>query len=187
MTENDLKPLARLLLLAYAATAAYSRNFKDEHGSPPSQHAKVHHLRSVVQALTRREDRFELDPDFVEFGRVLIVDRKTKRQYLLRSASMVAIERARRELTLFDTIKLIKSDVTLLVYAFTALGLELAVAETIQRPGKSRLLAGHPPQHVGIWTYDVDDEQTAAFDQDSVDDFDELGNPHIEGEEETGE
>lgn len=184
MDRTDLDPLAKILVPAYLDTAAYSRGFRDEYETPPTQFAKVHHLRSIVGAKISSADRFTLGTEYTEFGRVMITDEEAERQFLLRSDGAVSIEQAKAQGRLFNPSSFLRSDVTLLVYRFHREGLALGVAGTRHQLGRRRLEPTGPPTHVGTWALTLDPDD--PFDQGARDAFNELGGLSID-EGQTGE
>lgn len=180
MDKAQLDPVAELLVPAYLDTASYSRQFRDDHGSPPTLFASVHHMRSVVQARVNRGDQFDLYPDYSEFGRVQVFDVNGTRSYLLRSDGAVSIERAKQQGTLFDPGKYLRSDVILVAYTFHKEGMDLSVAGTRQQVGSRRLQPSGTPTFVGTWPYSTG--TASSFDQGEGDAFDELGDLPSEDE-----
>lgn len=180
MNKLQLDPFAEHLLGAYGETAAYSRQFRDERKMPPTSMAKLHHLRSLVQAFVTDDERYELHPAYVEFGRVQCLDRLTGYEFVLRSASAVQIETAKRDhetAPLFDAAPhKIHSKVRLLINEFTENGLCLSEASAAQRPGRTRLEVSGAVQFIALWPYTASEpEGTRTFDQGVTDDFKEVG------------
>lgn len=183
MDRSDLDPFAKMLVPAYLDTASYSRQFREDHGTPPTQFAKIHHLRSIVGAKVNEADRYTLGSAYTEFGRVEITDEETDRQFLLRSVGAVSIEQAKAQGRLF-TMTYLMSAVTMLVYRFHRDGLDLAIAGTRQLVGKQRLEPSGPPTPVGTWALTLEPDD--SFDQGARDAFGELGGLLIE-KDETGD
>ena len=181
--RSDLDPFAKMLVPAYLDTAAYSRWFRDEYGTPPTQFDKIHHLRSFVGAKVTQHDRYTLGEAFHDYGRIEITDEETDQRFLLRSQGAVSIEQAKAQGRLF-TATYLKSPVTLVVFQFGRTGLDLAIAGTRQLVGKQRLEPSGPPIPVGTWALALDAE--TPFEQGAGDAFDELGGMSIE-KDETGE
>lgn len=181
--RSDLDPFAKMLVPAYLDTAAYSRWFRDEYGTPPTQFEKIHHLRSIVGAKVNQAERYDLGEAFTEYGRVEITDEETGHQFLLRSVGAVSVEQAKAQGRLFTTTYL-RSAVTLLVYRFHRDGLDLAIAGTRQLMGKQRLEPSGPPIPVGTWALTLD--TGTRFEQGAADAFGELGGLTVE-KDETGE
>ena len=173
MTDPQVTPVAEHLLGAFLERVAYSRAFRDDHGQPPTLAAKVHHMRSIIQARIVHDDRYSLSPLFVETGRVEIEDRETGDRYLLRSESTVTIERfkGRQKEALFDSTKYLNSNVLMLIYKFHKQGLDLSLAGTRFEIGKIRLEATGVPTFLGTWLFSMGAE---TFDQDDVDGFEDL-------------
>lgn len=190
MQPDQLEPVAAHLIASYNDTAIYSRQFRDDHETPPSLMAKVHHLRSIVQARLTADERFELAPSFAEYGRVEFTELGTGSKFLLRSAGALAVERARRheQLALFAFAKLIKtSDVQLLIYDFNHDGLSLSISAAAQRAGGKRLIARGEPMPIGFWPHVPDEDlMDGSFDQDNADPFDDVGDLSEEDEEPGG-
>jgi hypothetical protein len=171
MNETELTPAAQLLIDAYLSTVSYSHGFKEDHGQPPNLAAKVHYLRSVAQILLVNDDRFEFKDEYAELGRVQFVNLSTRREYVLRSTSAVAIEEAKGQRWLVDPRTYLRSDVTGLVYRFSRPGLDLSVAGTRRRPNKKRLELSGKPAFIATWPYHPGDGP--PFDQ--SDPYGELG------------
>ncbi len=191
MERYELDSTARHLVRSYQATAIYSSEFLDEHGSPPTLMSKVHHMRSALQAAMTLDDRYDLMPSYSEFGRVQFKDGKTGHTLLLRSAAAVAIEKAKCfEQMEFFNVSAIEdpSRVRLLVYSFDIDGVNLFVAETAQRANGKTLIARGTPEFVGFWPYSTpDDNPQPPFDQKDRDWFGDIGDLRDdEGEGETG-
>lgn len=182
MDRSDLSPLAGILVPSYLETAAHSRSFRDEYGSPPTLLAKVHHMRSIIQAKVTDTERLSLDPRYSEFGRVQVTDEMDGHQYLLRSDGAVAVERAKRQGRIFDPAPFLVTNIILVVYHFHRDGLDLAVAGTHQEVGRTRLEASGEPTYIGTWPFTPDDGQT-SFSQGAADAFEELGDMPLDGEE----
>lgn len=182
MDKAQLDPLAEIFIESYLDTATFSRMFKEEHDQPPTVLAKAHHFRSVVQAVLRRERRYDLSQDFMEFGRVEVTDHIAGRAYLLRSYSAIAVETAKRgqRETLFHDTDFTASDVTMLVYRFDKPGLDLSVAGTRRNGSKWRLQPVGVPVYVGTWPYHI--PTPPSFDQEEEDAFNDVGDIDIDGE-----
>lgn len=188
MHRDHLDPVAAHLIASYVDTASYSRQFRDDHETPPSLMAKVHHLRSIVQARMTADDRFELSQPYAEYGRVQFTDRESGSKLLLRSAGALAVEKAKKseQLALFAFAKLIKaSDIQVLIYEFGQHGLSLSIAAASHRPGGKRLMVHGEPTLVGFWPYLPGDEPQ-PFDQDAADPFGDVGGLDEEGDETGG-
>lgn len=189
MEKEQLDPIAAHLISSYAETAVHSRRFRDDHASPPTLMAKVHHLRSVLQALLTQDEDYDLSAPYAEFGRVQFTETASGTQFLLRSAGALQVERLvdDDQPALFPATGLVKiSDVLLVVYQFMKEGVALSIAETIQRAGRQRLLALGEPTPMGFWPYFSGDD-VAPFDQDLADPFGDVGElGHEDGEEEAG-
>ena len=190
MQPDELEPVAAHLIASYSDTAIYSRHFRDEHETPPSLMAKVHHLRSIVQARLATDERFELAPSFAEYGRVEFTALGTGRKFLLRSAGTLAVGRAKRrdKLALFAASKFLKtSDVQMLIYEFDRDGLSLSLAASAYRVGGKRLVARGEPTPIGFWPYLPSEVlEGGSFDQDVADPFSDVGDLDEGGEESGG-
>lgn len=178
MTPEQLDPIARKMIDAYRETGVYSTDFKERHGSPPTMLSKVQHHRSVLQSLILRDDRYVLGEAFVDYGRVLIDDPATGTSYLIRSDKTVSVERV-----IADTLFSVPCPITLLVYRFHPLGMDLSVAPTRRRTARARVLASGPSSYVGTWAFDGGDLPGSTFDQGASDLFPEVGDLRDEGEE----
>ncbi|MBA3360716.1 MAG: hypothetical protein H0T94_04520 [Acidimicrobiia bacterium] len=187
MDVTQLTPLAEILIASYLETAVYSRVFFDERGSRPTTMAKVHHFRSVVQDEIRKDSRFSLSVEYLEFGRVEATDRSTNTRYLLRSDVSAEIDQLNRRSSLFDAsgyIQWLPTEVILLVHRFADDGLELSVAGTKRRIDRTHLEATGTPSLLAIWPYNVVPPRP-PFDQQENDPFNELGD--LGDEDEAGE
>jgi hypothetical protein len=158
---------------AYLATAEYRHTFTVEFDLPPTLAARAHHMRSVMQARIKADDRYALHQSYAEFGRVQFTDREHDQVFLLRSQSAVTIEhsRAQRE-RLFDSLEYLNSDVLMIVYEFESGTLNLSVAGTRRVSKRKRLEATDEPTFVGSWPFTP--TETSPFDQSERDLFDEL-------------
>ena len=173
MNTAQLSPIAEMIIAALHDTRSYTTGFSSEHGNPPTTMAKTHHLRSVVQALVIADDRYKLGGEYSEMGRVQILDYENGRTYQLRSALAIAVDRATRADTLFDSPSYIASPTVLLVYQMQPLGLDLSVAGAQHQPGRSRLEPTGPASYVDTWPYIA--SGSGSFDPGNRDMFDELG------------
>lgn len=199
MKTSLLDPVADILVWAYLATAAHSREFQDEYEQPPTSAEKVHYMRSVTQAeMNRSGGRFMLSPHYLEYGRVEFEDTNSGHRYLLRSRGALNVEHATRgQGGLFDAGRYLETTVVLLVYRFHPDGLDLSVAGTVRREGRSRLEASGDPTYVGTWPYAPTGPsgpspvgrrgrtpvRPALFDQGGGDAFEDLGSLDELGEE----
>jgi hypothetical protein len=186
MERNRLDSFAQYMVGGALDTVSHSRQFSEEYGTPPTDMAKVHHMRSIVQARLTEDERFELDEEWADFGRVKWTDLATGQSYILRSQSALRIEtEIRNQGTLFNPDQYIQTtDVVMVVYEFDRSGLNLSVAKTVQRSARGRLEAATYPRDIGSWSFtgETDDLDGAAatFDQQAQDVFDELGNLDLE-------
>ncbi len=132
-------------------------------------------FRYVAQVNFGNHERYALDTDYMEFGRLAFEDLATGRPYLVKSESAVTIEDGRRQNeALFNSAKYLRCDVTMLVHRFHKDGLDLAIAGTRQEAGKKRFVASGLPSYIGTWPYATANPPT-PFDQGQVDPFSELG------------
>ena len=175
MDKEQLDSVAAHLISSYLDTAIYSRQFLDDHASPPTLMSKVHHLLSGVQAAIARGDRYELMPDYAEYGRVQFKDHQVGRTFLLRSSAAVAIEKSKRFEQLVLDIPVPASDVQLVIYDFIAEGLILSVADTVKQTGRKRLVARGLPEFVSLWPYTTPEDPRPPFSQSGPDPFGEVG------------
>jgi hypothetical protein len=188
MEHTDLDPFAEHLLTAFGDVAAYSRQFTDDQGVPPTSMAKVHHLRSVVQARLTQDERYELRSSYAEFGRVQCLDHQTEVEFVVRSASAVRIETGKSAHgtgELFDGGPFkVNSPVRLLIIEFTKEGLRLSQASAVRAEGRGRLDLSGEVQFLGLWPYTAAGPEGSPFDQGSRDAFGEVGDLDIDGEDE---
>lgn len=174
MDKTQLTPLAEIMVRSYLETGIYSHRFKADYNQPPTTMAKIQHLRAVAQTYLTNDSRYELCPDYLEYGKVQVIDRETQRSYLIRSSAAVAIEDLRIQPLLFDR-GVLSSSVTMVIYTFHRSGLDLSVAGTRQQPGKQRLVRSGPATHVATWPYGINGPMPPPFDQGKTDPFDEVG------------
>ncbi|WP_349269127.1 hypothetical protein [Mycolicibacterium parafortuitum] len=183
MDATQLDPFAKTLVSSWMSTASFSQQFREEHDFPPSTAAKAHYFRSVVQARVTQGDRYELHPEFVEFGRVQVTDLATTQAYLLRSMSAVSIETARaarRQLELFAIPQVF--DVNLLVYQIEKEGMHLWRCGTTRAAGEKRLTRFGELHYIGFWPFDDFDGDggEGGFVQGPIDPWDDLGDLDID-------
>jgi len=178
MECDELNRAAEHMLASYSETADYSRQFRDDHGTPPTMMAKVHHHRSLLQAHLTTDDLFELSASYAEYGRVHFTATETGSEFVLRSRGTLTVERATNpdQLTLFPySDDAAASDVELLVYEFAPLGMTLWTVAAARIDGKSRLVGVGDPVLLGVWPYVTPNDEPPGFDQDRSDPFDDLG------------
>lgn len=173
--------MAEHLISGYLSTASYGRAFHDEHDSVPSKMARIHHMRSVIQARLTVDDRFDLSTDYIEYGKVCFTDLDNGQEYVLRSSGSVAVEQhcVGSQYSLFHIPTTRARQLPqLLIYDFFQYGLNLAVSQSRRRPGKKRLLPTGDILTIGTWAFpDIDGPNgNGSFDQETRDSFDELGN-----------
>ncbi len=183
--KDRLDKIAKHLTAAYLETAVYRRQFLDDHGSPPSLMAKIHNMRSAVQAALAHDDHYELQSSYAEYGRVQFAEVATGDEFLLRSAATVEIEESKSD---YEQLELVTgltranpAGVHLLVYSFSKEGVCLSIAGTVRRNGQRRLRAAGIPTLVGVWPY-LPDDASPPFQQDGTDAFDDLGDLGEEGD-----
>lgn len=184
MDKGRLDEIAKHLTAAYLDTAIYRRQFLNDHGSPPSLMAKIHNMRSAVQAALERDDHYELQSSYAEYGRVQFAEIATGDEFLLRSAAAVQIEESKFEQLELDTglTRVNPSGVNMLVYSFEKEGVSLSITGTIHRNGRRRLETVGTPTPVGVWPY-LPVDAPSSFEQDETDAFDDLGDLGDLGEE----
>jgi len=180
--RTQLTPLAEILVWSYLDTAIYSRQFKEEYEQPPTTMAKVHHLLAIAQAHVNKHEQLQLCPEFIEYGKLQVIDQTTKRTYLVRSSAAVAIEDARQGV-LFPRGAL-ETPIIMVIHRFHPEGLDLSIAGTRQQPGRQRLVASGPATFVATWPF-ITAGPTQPFDQGQADPFGEVG--PIEEEDEGGD
>jgi hypothetical protein len=177
VNQEQLAPVADILIPAYLGTASYSKQFNRDYGQPPTLMAKVHHMRSIAQASLNQTDRFLLAEPFVEFGRVQFDDTEHDRSYLLRSESAIEIERVTKQReSLFDPSHYLVSPIVLLVYRFHKNGLDLSVAGAKHAADRVKLEISGTPTYIATWPYTLESSTTiSSFDQGAEDAFSDLG------------
>lgn len=167
------------MVSSYLATSTYSRTFGNEWGSPPTIVAKAHHFRSVVQAQVNDSTQYQLQREYVEFGRVQVTDTESGRAYLIRSMPAVDIEDSRPQLGLFPIPA--AYEVNMLVYQFEQDGMRLWRCGTTQAEGRRRLVPTGELLQMGFWPFDDFGPDTGGFDQGITDPWADLGDLDIEG------
>ena len=172
METASFDPVAEILVQSYLGTLVYSRKFTDDFEQPPTTMAKSHHLRSIAQALVNQCDRYKLDPEYAEMGRVAFIDLETQAAYVVRSSSHVAIEENLQP-RLFP-VTYIDTPIRLLIYRFHYDGLDLSLANTRRVSSKRRVEAAGKAEYIGTWPYTSADD-LPPFDQGKIDPFRELG------------
>jgi hypothetical protein len=186
--KEQLEPVASHLITAYQDTAVYSRWFLEQQKTPPTLMAKVHNLRATLQALLAHDDRYQLLPQYAEFGKVGFTEAATKRELLLRSSRAVKIDSEKDagqlELDIVVPKPVYRSDVQMVIYQFTNDGVILSVAGAVQHKGSRRLEVAGEPEYVGMWPYLSDDHEADPFDQTGTDDFGDIGDLGDEDEDE---
>ena len=173
MDQDQLNPLARVLLDSYLETLVYRRRFMSDYNQPPTLAANVHHMRAIAQAKVMASDRWLLSAEYAEYGKLEVTDTISGHRYLLRSVSAVTIEQNLRQGVLFDPKAYIASDVKLLAYKFHEEGLDLSVTGTLRHQNRNRLQAEGKPVYVATWAYTS--ETLHPFEQGQEDPFAELG------------
>lgn len=179
MSTDRFDAVAAHIISSARHTTDYRDQFLDEHGTPPTLMAKVHHFRSVIQALLISDERYELASAYGDFGRVEFKELATEERYLLRSAGAFAIEKNNvdpLQSALFAIGQLLRpTAVQVLIYEFENRGVTLSVAPGVRRAGKSRVLVKSEPIKVGHWPLVGDIDEAAPFEQDQRDPFGDVG------------
>lgn len=141
--------------------------------------ALVHHMRSVIQGRLIADDRYELSPRYVDFGRVEVADRETGDRYLLRSSRAASIEKSTSsdQGSLFAQAPFLRrTDLTVLIYDFAADGLRLSTAAGMSPKGSSKVRIAGSPEPAAFLAYEGDDDgDQGVFRQGAVDAFRDLG------------
>jgi len=194
---DAVDPFAKILVSSYVGAVAEARSFTAEWQSPPTRMHKVHSFRSIVQAQVNHSDRYTLHPEYSEAGRVQVTDHETDESYLIRSMTMVDIDRTKnlaRQLTLFEVSRKPTSSglPDMLAYDFERKGMTLWISSTKQASADGRrLVPAGRMELLGFWPF-ADTTSTPPpdggkrFDQGGPDLFDELGNPDIDDLGEAG-
>lgn len=189
MTPADLDPFAQTLISAYHDAAAYSTWFMQRHGTPPNTMSKAHHLRCAAQVGFANDDRYKLQPSYLEFGRVAVADLVTGQALVLRSEGALAAEDRSKQGSLLEDsyIQRVPAVELLVINAFTPTGLRLAVAGAVRTSRSNRIQPAGPPVPMGLWPYGSGDGPPGSFDQGSPDPFVDLGDLDLElGDEDYG-
>lgn len=191
MEINGLDSVANHLIASVRDMRDFAHEFLDDHGTPPTLMAKVHHFRSVVQARLIDDEGFDLASTYVDFGRVEFVDVATKERFLLKSCGALAVEKQKnsfQQLALFEIGKLFQpTTVRVLVYEFDRSGLTLAVAPGVTRNGSVRVYVQGEPVKAGFWPFGEGEAfEMPAFDQDIRDPFTDVGFLNEAGENKAG-
>jgi hypothetical protein len=174
MREEQLNPVAGMMIDSWFATGEFRLTFTANYDLPPTVAARAHVMRSVMQAKLKEHTRYALHPTYAELGRVQFTDRELDQDFLLRSQSAITIERG-RSLRLFDSNEYdAKSDVLMLVYDFTSEDLSLSIAGTRHAAGRRRLEPTAEPMFVSSWPFITPTDTPPPFDQSERDLFDEL-------------
>jgi hypothetical protein len=174
MREEQLNPVAGMMIDSWLATGEFRLTFADDYGLPPTVAARAHVMRSVMQAKLKDHDRYSLHPSYAELGRVQFTDRDLDQDFLLRSQSAFTIEHGKTHPQLFDSIEYLKSDVLMLVYDFTSADLSLSITGTRHAANRTRLEPTAEPTFVGRWSFIAPTDTPPPFDQSERDLFDEL-------------
>ena len=77
MNQQQLDPLARILVDSYLETLVYSRRFMSDYDQPPTLAAKVHHMRAIAQARVTASDQWLLSAKYSEYGKLEVTDSVT--------------------------------------------------------------------------------------------------------------
>lgn len=187
--RDDIDPFARMMLSAYVDTAADARLFAAEHGFPTTTLDKAHRFRSTVQAAVHRSDRYSLNPEYVESGRVQVTDDNSHWSCLIRSKSAMTIDAAVSPAMQLELFRVSAGDAvslpSLLSYKFIPTGMSLWVCETKTVFGRKRLAPSGDLEYLGFWAFDEatppdgEDGASTRFDQGTDDPFEDLGNPDL--------
>jgi hypothetical protein len=182
MREEQLHPVAGMMIDAYLAVDEYRHSFTEAYGLPPTLVAKVQHMRSIMQARLNDDGRYVLHPKYAEFGRVQFTDREHDQVFLLRSQAAVTIERGKHQLHLFDpnSAEHLKSDVLMVVYEFESDALSLSMTGTWHAADRTRLEPTGVPAFVARWPFTP--TEIPPFDQSERDDL--FGELEDDGESE---
>lgn len=156
MEPEDLWP--RLLVPARALLNLWNQETLDSYGFPMTGAAKAHTLRSNALGEFRRleDERYELDEQYTESGKIHITDVATGRGYQLKSVAALAFEQLPTSATLFGDDPVHGSaDVYIVLYEFSTnhlLRLECAAARFVRSKGKrTRVSLLHEPTNWGIF------------------------------------
>ena len=177
MDSSQANGIANHFLGAIMTTADVSRYYTLEAGSPPSLMTKVHMFRSATQARLAADDRYELNPSYLEFGRIQFTDLEHGGEFLVKSPAAVLWESGTpRQTELFAATPFVKpSGIAALIYKFDRAGLELLLAPTTKAAGGRKIVTFGEPVSIGIWSHFVDEEAGTPFNQDVRDRFDDIG------------
>jgi hypothetical protein len=188
-TQAELvDPFAKILISSYLAAAADARSFTDEWRSPPTKMDRVHRFRSIVQAQVNQSERFSLQPEYMEAGRVQVTDRDARLGYLIRSKAMIDIDEITsrpQQLVLFENLRpIVTGYPDMLAYNFDRNGLRLWICPTKQESEeRRRLVPAGDLDLIGYWRYDAatpPDGGGDVFDQGAADPWPDLGDPDID-------
>jgi hypothetical protein len=155
MNEPELTPLAKILLDSYDETAVYTRWFNKAFGQPPTLISKVQNLLAVAQSLVNKSGRYQLCPEYTEFGKLQVIDGDSGRTYLVRSKTAYGIEDRRQQILFPRELRALASPIVMVIHRFHSNGLDLSIAGTRQLPGRQRLVASGPARFVATWPYVV--------------------------------
>jgi hypothetical protein len=189
MEKERLDSVANHLIASVFDMKAFSRQFLDDYGTPPTLMAKVHYFRSAVQARLIDDEEFDLASAYVDFGRVEFVDAVTQERFLLKSSGALAVEKQKnvfQQLALFEVGNLLRpAAVRVLIYEFDKSGLNLSIASAVTRNGGVRVFVTGDPVPLGSFRGEGD-RDGMSFDQDVRDPFADVGFLNEGGESEDG-
>jgi hypothetical protein len=189
MEPTDFEPMALLLIDRYSEVGNYIQWYRSQYSGTPIDAAKRFHWRSLVISELIEHDRYQLQSEYLEAGRVAVVDSDDGRTYLLRSLNHVKFNyhEVSVQLTLFPTLQYVTSPVVMLVYTIRRIDGELAIdlswCGTKRRLGSQSLMASGTPTAIGTWIFGAGSEPP-PFDTEIGDEFIDLDEDDMEGEEE---
>lgn len=169
---NDLAPLAGHILSAVGEVPAYSTRFLRDYGAPPTRIGKHHHMVSVLQSRLLDDDRFEVVPEFAEFGRVHVIDHIIERELLLRSAARVKKE---SNPALFDVADFVTADLSIIAVKFVTDAVVLSAAGALRLQHGKKIIPAESARFVGHYSIAPDHRDPDPFDQGDVDFFNDIG------------
>jgi hypothetical protein len=123
-----------------------------------------------------------LCPDYIEFGKLQVVDLSSGRTYLVRSDGALTVEGVIQS-SLINDAEYITSPIVLVIYKFHYEGMDLSVAGTRLEVGARRLQASGRPTFVATWPFAATGPNK-PFDQGTADPFGDVGDVETFGAEE---
>ena len=168
---------------------AFAQGLASDHSStfdhPMTSMARAHVMRSAVQAqvISGKAEGFSLVDSYLAFGKVEVIQAKTRRHYLLKARSTLHMEVSAQD-PLF-ALELPPGAKPLLITAYKFVNehmtLETVPVEKSKVNGRMRLLG--ELVYVGTWSSD-DIPGVPPFDQGAADDFGDLSeDERLEGED----